>query len=72
VQFEVSVLLECGAASLGDWRRTFRDGVVVSSRGGTFKPLKTRSPRCLETSLNDVAQHPRIETPYAKVVPENI
>jgi hypothetical protein len=38
----------CGAPSLDGWCSTFRYSVTVSH--WTFRPLKMKSPRCLETS----------------------
>ena len=54
IAVEFSVLLECAAASLDDWRLTFRDSVVVSAtrekRSWTIRPLTLKPLICLETS----------------------
>jgi len=42
----VSVLLRCGAASLGDWCPTFRDSMQVSSSNVEMITLRKESPSC--------------------------
>jgi hypothetical protein len=49
-QFQIYFLLECGAASLCDWRPTFRNNVVVPSSSvrkpkKNFLTLEDRDPR---------------------------
>jgi hypothetical protein len=41
---EVSVILECGAVSLGEWYQTFQDNVVLSSSGVEISMKFTYNP----------------------------
>ena len=57
---EISFILRCGTASLGDWRPTFRENNAVSS---TLEPLRMRPPCCIATLRID---HPLIRLHISK------